>query len=332
MTPRRRDAPQRSPVADRLAPRAGHLALDDDSAEHAGHAGAAGGGGHFSLLIVSEQFAGLTAPRPPPRGARPGRRPDPPSGARACHPRLHPGRILPPDERTYAMTRTTIALAVLAALAVAGTAQAQPAAPKAAGARRGRRRRRPERRQGAVPAVAVRLHAEGAHSRRGSRTRPSSRNAIREELNTRELLVREAKKENLDKNTGHQDADGPRRRRPCWSAPTSPTGSRRTRFPRPTCARNTTPSSRRWATRNTRSSTSWSRRRTRPRTSIAAAAEGRRSSTTSRRRARRTRARKDRGGDLDWNAPGGFVKPFGDAMVATPKGKFTAQPVQTQFG
>jgi BolA family transcriptional regulator, general stress-responsive regulator len=34
--------------------------LADDSAEHAGHAGAAGGGGHFSLLIVSEQFAGLT--------------------------------------------------------------------------------------------------------------------------------------------------------------------------------------------------------------------------------------------------------------------------------
>ena len=41
---------------------------------------------------------------------------------------------------------------------------------------------------------------------------------------------------------------------------------------------------------------------------------------------------KDRGGDLDWNAPGGFVKPFGDAMVATPKGKFTPTPVQTQFG
>ena len=41
---------------------------------------------------------------------------------------------------------------------------------------------------------------------------------------------------------------------------------------------------------------------------------------------------KDRGGDLDWNAPGGFVKPFSDAMVATPKGKFTPTPVQTQFG
>jgi peptidyl-prolyl cis-trans isomerase C len=41
---------------------------------------------------------------------------------------------------------------------------------------------------------------------------------------------------------------------------------------------------------------------------------------------------KDRGGDLDWNAPANFVKPFSDAMVKTEKGKFTAQPVQTQFG
>ena len=41
---------------------------------------------------------------------------------------------------------------------------------------------------------------------------------------------------------------------------------------------------------------------------------------------------KDRGGDLDWNAPANFVKPFGDAMVKTEKGKFTPQPVQTQFG
>jgi peptidyl-prolyl cis-trans isomerase C len=41
---------------------------------------------------------------------------------------------------------------------------------------------------------------------------------------------------------------------------------------------------------------------------------------------------KDKGGDLDWNAPTNFVKPFGDAMKSTPKGKFTAQPVQTQFG
>jgi len=41
---------------------------------------------------------------------------------------------------------------------------------------------------------------------------------------------------------------------------------------------------------------------------------------------------KANGGDLDWNAPGNFVKPFSDAMVKLPKGKFTTQPVQTQFG
>ena len=32
--------------------------LVDDSAKHAGHAGAKGGGGHFELIIVSSQFEG----------------------------------------------------------------------------------------------------------------------------------------------------------------------------------------------------------------------------------------------------------------------------------
>jgi peptidyl-prolyl cis-trans isomerase C len=41
---------------------------------------------------------------------------------------------------------------------------------------------------------------------------------------------------------------------------------------------------------------------------------------------------KANGGNLDWNAPGNFVKPFSDAMVKVPAGKFTTQPVQTQFG
>jgi BolA protein len=35
------------------------LEIRDDSAAHAGHAGAAAGGGHFSLLIVSQVFAGM---------------------------------------------------------------------------------------------------------------------------------------------------------------------------------------------------------------------------------------------------------------------------------
>ena len=35
------------------------LALIDESAQHAGHAGAASGGGHYRLRIVSGRFAGL---------------------------------------------------------------------------------------------------------------------------------------------------------------------------------------------------------------------------------------------------------------------------------
>ncbi len=34
------------------------LDIIDDSAKHAGHAGAASGGGHYRLTIVSKQFAG----------------------------------------------------------------------------------------------------------------------------------------------------------------------------------------------------------------------------------------------------------------------------------
>jgi BolA protein len=40
-----------------LAPSA--LEIHDDSAEHVGHAGAAGGG-HFSVLIVSNAFRGIS--------------------------------------------------------------------------------------------------------------------------------------------------------------------------------------------------------------------------------------------------------------------------------
>ena len=44
----------------RLAPLApAILEIRDDSAAHAGHAGAAAGGGHFSVLIVSDIFSGL---------------------------------------------------------------------------------------------------------------------------------------------------------------------------------------------------------------------------------------------------------------------------------
>lgn len=41
---------------------------------------------------------------------------------------------------------------------------------------------------------------------------------------------------------------------------------------------------------------------------------------------------KDKGGDLGWANPGMFVKPFSEAMVKLDKGKFTPQPVKSDFG
>jgi peptidyl-prolyl cis-trans isomerase C len=38
------------------------------------------------------------------------------------------------------------------------------------------------------------------------------------------------------------------------------------------------------------------------------------------------------GGDLDWSAPGSYVKEFSDAMVALKKGETSAAPVKSQFG
>jgi BolA protein len=40
-----------------------HLEVVDNSHHHAGHAGAADGRGHFSVLVVSKQFAGLNTLR-----------------------------------------------------------------------------------------------------------------------------------------------------------------------------------------------------------------------------------------------------------------------------
>lgn len=42
-----------------LAPQ--HLEIVDDSALHAGHAGARSGGGHYQLTIISAAFAGQNA-------------------------------------------------------------------------------------------------------------------------------------------------------------------------------------------------------------------------------------------------------------------------------
>jgi BolA protein len=45
-------------LCDRLQPV--RFELTDDSAKHAGHAGAKAGGGHYNVTIVSQSFAGLS--------------------------------------------------------------------------------------------------------------------------------------------------------------------------------------------------------------------------------------------------------------------------------
>lgn len=51
-----------SAIRKRLAPlQPEHLEIGDDSAQHAGHAGARDGGGHFRVTIVSAMFAGRSA-------------------------------------------------------------------------------------------------------------------------------------------------------------------------------------------------------------------------------------------------------------------------------
>ena len=54
-------APRLDKIRDRLLANLGpaEIELEDESALHAGHAGAASGGGHYRLRITSVKFAGL---------------------------------------------------------------------------------------------------------------------------------------------------------------------------------------------------------------------------------------------------------------------------------
>ncbi|AWH53989.1 BolA family transcriptional regulator [Stenotrophomonas sp. ESTM1D_MKCIP4_1] len=47
----------RAALQQALAP--SRLEIEDDSHRHAGHAGARDGRGHFNVLVISEQFAGM---------------------------------------------------------------------------------------------------------------------------------------------------------------------------------------------------------------------------------------------------------------------------------
>jgi peptidyl-prolyl cis-trans isomerase C len=234
------------------------------------------------------------------------------------------------------MKRTLLAAAVAATL-IAGGAQAQaPAAPKAA----------PKAAAPAAPANGNNAAAAPAGKQlypqaqfdfmlkerlaQGQQDTPELRNAIREELNTRELLAREAKKQGLDK-TNEMKAQMD------LAAQTVLVRA----YVGDWLQKNPVPEAElRKEYDNIKSQIGDKEYKVRhilvdkedeAKAIIAELQKGAKFDELAKARSKDPGS-KDKGGDLDWNAPTNFVKPFGDAMKATPKGKFTPQPVQTQFG
>ena len=158
---------------------------------------------------------------------------------------------------------------------------------------------------------------------------PELRNAIRDELNTRELLVREAKKKGMEKSSDVKNqmdlaaqtvlvrayvAD--------WiKANPIPDAALRKEYE----AIKAQMGDKEYKVRHI-----LVEKEDEAKEIIAALQKGDKFETLAERS--KDPGSKAKGGDLDWNAPGNFVKPFSDAMVKLPKGKFTTQPVQTQFG
>jgi peptidyl-prolyl cis-trans isomerase C len=226
------------------------------------------------------------------------------------------------------MNRTKIALAIIAASVAVGTATAQPAAPRAA----------PAAPAASAPASSGKaLYPQAQFDwmlkerlAQGQPDTPELRAAIREELNTRELLVREAKKNNLDKNAdvkNQMDLAGQtvlvRAYVTEWI--------KKNPVPEADLRKEYDTIKTQMGDKEYKVKHILVEKEDEAKDVIVQLQKGGKFDELAKARSKDPGS-KDRGGDLDWNAPGGFVKPFSDAMAATPKGKFTPQPVQTQFG
>jgi peptidyl-prolyl cis-trans isomerase C len=223
------------------------------------------------------------------------------------------------------MTRTRMIVAALAAVAAVGVAQAQPVAPKAAAP------------AAAAPSTGKALYPQAMFDlmlkervAQGQPDTPELRNGIREELNTRELLVREAKKANFDKNTdvkGQMDLAGQtvlvRAYVTDWI--------KKNPIPEADLKKEYDQIKAQMGDKEYKVKHILVEKDEEAKDVIAQLQKGGKFDELAKARSKDPGS-KDKGGDLDWNAPGGFVKPFADAMIATPKGKFTPTPVQTQFG
>ncbi len=220
------------------------------------------------------------------------------------------------------MNRTPILVALLAATFAVGVAQAQTAAPKAT----------------AAPASAGKtLYPQAEFDtmlkqriQQGQPDTPELRNAVREELNTRELLAKEAKKANLDKNPDIKNQMDLAAQTVLVSAFVAD-WVKKNPIPDAELRKEYEVIKAQIGDKEYHVKHILVEKEDDAKDIIAQLQKGAKFEDLAKARSKDPGS-KDKGGDLDWNAPAGFVKPFSDAMVATPKGKFSSVPVQTQFG
>ena len=234
------------------------------------------------------------------------------------------------------MKRTLLAAAIAATLASAGVLAQAPApaapkaAPKAAGAPA----------TPATPAAAPTgktLYTTQQFEfmvkervQQGQQDSPELRNAVREELNTRELLAREARKQNLDK-TADMKAQMDLASQTVLVRAYVADWISKNPIPEADLRKEYDAIKGQIGDKEYKVRHVLGEKEDEAKEIVAELQKGAKFDELAKSRSKDPGS-KDRGGDLDWNAPTNFVKPFGDAMKATPKGKFTAQPVQTQFG
>jgi len=224
------------------------------------------------------------------------------------------------------MTRKPILVAMFAATVAAtlamGAAQAQTAAPKAAAA--------PVSTGKALYPQAMFDTMLKQRIQQGQPDTPELRNAVREELNTRELLSREAKKANLDKNVDVKNQMDLASQTVLVSAFVAD-WVKKNPIPEADLRKEYDVIKAQIGDKEYHVKHILVEKEDEAKDIIVQLQKGAKFDELAKARSKDPGS-KDKGGDLDWNAPAGFVKPFSDAMVATPKGKFSAQPVQTQFG
>ena len=224
------------------------------------------------------------------------------------------------------MTRKPILVAILAASIAAslamGPAQAQTAAPKAATA---------------VASAGKTLYPQAQFDtllkqriQQGQPDTPEMRSTIREELNTRELLAREAKKANLDKSAEVKTQMDLASQTVLVSAFVAD-WVKKNPIPEAELRKEYEVIKAQIGDKEYHVKHILVEKEDDAKDIIVQLQKGAKFDELAKARSKDTGS-KDKGGDLDWNAPAGFVKPFSDAMVKLEKGKFTATPVQTQFG